>query len=154
MIEVSLLEVLRSGRFGPIALGDSRTRLRHLLGNPDAYAITPSEDPRFEGIWLYGDLEFHFYDETDTVWMIYTDSFDVPSGGDAIGLDPWVLRWDMPIAEVRAALDDAGVGWEPNPSPPPDVESIQTIGDVQLGFPTGEGLQMISLYRGYPYRAP
>ncbi|MET8155950.1 hypothetical protein ABZT47_06230 [Sphaerisporangium sp. NPDC005289] len=145
MMNVSLLTMLRSGRFGPVELGASRKFIRDVFGEPDDYAVMSKRRPHFQDIWVFGDIEFHFDQSTDQVWLIYTDTFEIPAGSGAFSLDPWVLRWNRPLEDVCAALDDADVGWEFDPNPPPDVVGVLTSGGVQLGFLRNEGLQAISL---------
>ncbi|WP_433421665.1 hypothetical protein ACQP1V_11090 [Microtetraspora malaysiensis] len=148
MLQVSLLDFLRGGRFGPIRLGATRAAIRDLLGEPHAVHIA-TRRVAYEDIWKYGDFEFYFddsHDGADILWMIYTDEFTIPRCGSGVDVDPWLLRWDLPLAEATAALSGAGVGWDPHPAPPPDMDSIVTTGGVHLGFPHAEkGLQVINI---------
>ncbi len=102
MISVSMMEFLRTGAFGPIHLGMPRTDVEEILAPPNAMSTTTS-DNGLPAIWKYGDIEMHF-EPNDNLSSIYTDEFDVPSGGQAIDLDPWILRRGIPWSEVEPQL--------------------------------------------------
>jgi len=102
MISVSMKEFLCTGAFGPIHLGMPRTDVEEIFGPPNAMSTTINDDS-LPAIWKYGDIEMHF-EPSDNLSSIYTDEFDVPSGGQAIDLDPWILRRGIPWSEVGPQL--------------------------------------------------
>ena len=108
MIAVALLDFVRSGAFGPVTLGQSRERLRELLGPPDAWG--PSQQgPAHALIWKYGTTEFHF--PGPALSLIHSDAFEIPQGGARIDLDPWILRFGLALPSVEAALTDEGIAY-------------------------------------------
>ena len=111
MIDISLKDFVRCGRFGPVALGQSRADIRAALGEPDDVSA-PTGKRRVPPIWKYGDFEFHFFERADALAMIFIDHFDVPRGGKTIAVDPWIIRRDLPSNDLARALDDLGLSRE------------------------------------------
>ena len=52
MAEINLLEFFKTGQFGPVCIGMTRSEVKILLGTPDNY--------RSPSIWEYGGVELHF----------------------------------------------------------------------------------------------
>ena len=63
-----------------------------MLGSPETWGMSSSQVETAE-IWKYGDIEVYFHD--DELWMIFTDTFDIPTGGPSLNLDPWVVRYGI-----------------------------------------------------------
>ena len=110
MVEVSLLEWLRSGQLGPLASGLSRTEVGQVLGAPDVVGGT-SRKYRAPAIWKYGDVELHFERQRDRLVLIHLDTFTVPDGGRALALDPWIIRGGQAHQEVVHQLAAEGIDW-------------------------------------------
>lgn len=108
MVKASLREFLRTGELGPIHLGTTRTQVHSALGPPDDVGamITVYGLP---AICKYGDIELHFRPDEDDVVAIHIDDFDVPSGGSAVHLDPWIVRRGIPLVDVEKHLKSAGI---------------------------------------------
>jgi len=102
MKRVSVLAWLRTGTFGPVALGATRSQVQLASGEPDDSGGT-SRRRRTPSIWKYGDIELHFGVD-GRVCLVYLDHFQVPTGGAAIDLDPWVLRGGLPREDVARHL--------------------------------------------------
>ena len=103
MIQVSLKDFIRTGDFAGVRLGSTEAEVKALLGEPDDVGGT-SRRQRRPLIWKYGDFEFHFPPDGDRLWMIFIDEFDIPRGGRTLALDPWIIRRDLPRAELVSAL--------------------------------------------------
>lgn len=133
-IAVSLLDWLRTGRFGPLRLGMTRAQVGAILGPLDDHSGRAPMG-RLPSIWKYGDIEFHFGDGGQ-LCAIHTDTFlAAPSGGRAIALDPWILRARVQRAKVEQALTDLGIPFERAPWPFDDNTTRIRVGPcVELGF--------------------
>lgn len=72
-----LLTFIQTGRLGEIGVGSTRAEVELSFGPPDAW------DARFPwpraSYWKYGDFEFHF--DHERLWLIFSDTFDVPEMG-------------------------------------------------------------------------
>ncbi len=109
MIDVSLSDVITGGVFGPIFIGMTSDRVREILGEPEATAPVSRKDRR-PGIWRYGDLQFIFDgSERNQLGSVFMDNFDIPSGGRAISLDPWIIRGGIALEEVEQHLRAARI---------------------------------------------
>ncbi len=108
MITVSMQEWFRTGIFGPVRLGMSRAQVQELLGPPDDVGGT-SRKYRTPSTWKYGDIEFYFGGRDDPLQSLFTDTFQVPSGGHAIALDPWIVRRGIRWGEVERQLVVCGI---------------------------------------------
>ena len=115
MVDASLFDFAQTGAFGGIAVGDERPRVEAILGRPNDWGIAPAPIETAE-IWKYGDIEFYFHDHE--LWMIFTDSFDVPSGGPSISLDPWTVRYGMSRQAFENALRASRIGFTTGKTPP------------------------------------
>jgi hypothetical protein len=111
-LKISMREFLRSGAFGPIAIGTSRERVRAVLGQPDAWSAL-SRRERLPAIWKYGVVEFHFRRETDTIWLIHADDFDNLHLGGAADLDAWWMSRSATLEQAREELAAAHITVEP-----------------------------------------
>ena len=101
MKPASLLEFARTGAFAGITIGHSRRQVESILGLPETWGMPPSPIESAE-IWKYGDIEFYFHD--DELWMIFTDTFEILTGGPSMNLNPWIIRYGMHQHDFEAAL--------------------------------------------------
>ena len=101
MTPISLLEFARTGAFAGIMIGHSRQLIESILGLPETWGMPPTRIETAE-IWKYGDIEFYFHD--DELWMIFSDTFEIPVGGASINLDPWIIRYGMRQHDFEAGL--------------------------------------------------
>lgn len=108
MIEISLQDFVRTGRFGPVALGQSRADIAAALGDSDNMSA-PTRKRRVPQVWKYGDFEFHFHEHSDALAMIFIDHFNVPRSGKSVAIDPWIIRRDVPFNVLSKALAELGL---------------------------------------------
>jgi hypothetical protein len=107
-----LEEFARSGRLGPLSIGLHRNQVSDLLGPPTDWLNKQPVDR--SAIWKYGDLEL-YYDDVDCVYMIHFDWFEVPVGGAALQLSPWLLRRGLPLEDLENALHSADIQYSTTP---------------------------------------
>src|SRR5260370_39311944 len=81
-VSVTMREFLRSGKFGPVRLGDSVDSLRSFFGEPPVVG-SASRRHRTPGIWKYGDIEFHLTGDRKCVCLIFCDTFEQLQLGSA-----------------------------------------------------------------------
>lgn len=112
----------------------NEAEVRAFLGTPDDVGRTSNKHGR-SSILKYGDLEFSFHD--DSLGLIHTDDFEVPSGGKSIQLDPWLLTNELTLQEASTELTNHGVRVEPLQGP---------LGDCLL---CGVGVKLIFSDQGY-----
>jgi hypothetical protein len=92
---------MRTGSFGPFAIGASRHVIGRTLGDVANATIT---NRKIAGcIWVYGATEFHF--SNDVLTLIHCDSDNLFDGGPSLTIDPWKLRRHMALAELKSILD-------------------------------------------------
>ena len=106
MIDVCLLEFVRTGRFGPIELGINRNELKEIIGDPDQWGLHASVE--LADIWKYGDIEFHF-NKSSQLYMIFADNFDVPRGNESFRIKPWIIREFLDAQLFKAELTASGI---------------------------------------------
>jgi hypothetical protein len=105
---VSLLDFAKTGQFGPITIGSTRTEVRTAFGDPTDY--TARQPMELADVWRYGDLEIHFTDEL--VSLLYSDGFDIPEGGPTLKIDPWIIRRRLPLNDWERAAPSAGLEFD------------------------------------------
>ena len=111
MVEVSLKELIESGRYGPLRLGVSREQVESFLGAPDDWSAGPCKFSQAT-ILKYGDVEFHFDPRDDSLWLIHLEQFEAPSGGKSVSLDPWVIRPSLTVSEMEECLSRSGIRYQ------------------------------------------
>ena len=67
VLKITLDQWLRTGRIGPLSIGDSVDDVMQLLGATDI--VGPKPKNRFPSCWLYDELEFGFDDERKIKWI-------------------------------------------------------------------------------------
>ena len=110
MAAVSMLDFLRTGHFGPVHLGISRIQTRDCLGEPEQWGPAPRAKHN-AGVWKYGDIEFYF-DNSNTLWMIFSDHVKTLKGGAAMDLNPWVLNGSLMVKQALREFEDAGIPFQ------------------------------------------
>lgn len=132
MLAVSLEEFFRTGTLGEIQLGMPRESVLSLLGPTVWWG--PSDATTFETatIWKYGDIEFYF-SRANRLFQIFSDDFEIPTGGKTLHIDPWVIHDKMLAETLKAALDEARIPFTVQDVPTlPGVIQIATAGNVRL----------------------
>jgi hypothetical protein len=99
IMQVSMLELARTGRFGRIEVGAARQQILEVLPQPSIWSAEPAWDEA--KIWKYGQIELHF--AKDRLWMIFSDGDGLVDGSPSLKIDAWVLRRGLP----RTLLEDA-----------------------------------------------
>ena len=107
LIEVSLLDFAKTGKLGPIYLGQSRIEVNSILGDPPLWGT--QKYMSVSSIWRYGDIEIYFADEV--VDMIFSDQGDFTNGGESIDIDPWIIRRGLERSYFERELASLGVSY-------------------------------------------
>ncbi|MBO0777326.1 MAG: hypothetical protein J2P37_00745 [Ktedonobacteraceae bacterium] len=113
---ISILKFFRTGAFGPLYLGSTRAYIEAALGPPDDYLTLSRRERRqyqekdhwsYSRGWCYGDVEL-FFDEEHRLQAIHIDYLfeRIPSGGDKIQLDPWILHPGFSLDEAESAFTE------------------------------------------------
>lgn len=109
MIRVSLRDWIVKGELGPFRVGASKAELIRVVGHPDQAGCPEDGEDQ---VWKYGDLELLFTGPAHpfAVYCVEMHAFaGVPSGGRKLRLDPWIVRSELPLVDMRRALDGLGV---------------------------------------------
>lgn len=137
------LEVFaRTGRLGPLELGCPRNQVLDLLGDPTH--ISRGLVPECSDVWMYGDAGLYFDEER--LYLMQFENFEVPIGGSALKLEPWILRRGLRLEALQRALRAASIEFRTEPDPMSPICSrvvtvagayfiLQTEGDAdELGL--------------------
>lgn len=141
MLQLHLREVLSTGRLGPLEVHGVRVRrssVHAALGDPNDFS-GPSLWHARTNIWLYADLELHFYGngEDPTLWMVWCDHIPLPGRqGANLELDPWVLGGTKPVPAQRleAALWEAGIEHVPRPGSASAARELRLASGWRVGI--------------------
>jgi hypothetical protein len=135
---VSMREFLRSGKFGPVRLGDTIDSVRSIFGDPSDVCC-PSGRRRIPRIWRYGDVEFHLSDDAKRVWLIFCDTFDRLRIGTAASFDRWFFEGHPSIEAVERELSTAGLTFSRHDAPhAPTTILLRLDSCVELLFGRGD----------------
>jgi hypothetical protein len=106
----SLKHFLRTRELGGIRLGMREDEVAAILGTPDAVGGTSRKYLK-PSLWKYGDVELFFDRQTRRLGLIVINFWGpkVPSGGNAIHLDPWVIRGGLTLSRLIPSLDQEGI---------------------------------------------
>ena len=100
---VSLLELCRTGNFGPLRIGSSETEMIEYLGQPTGWGNTKPHEDKF---CHYGDVQILF--QHMQLWTVHIDWFsginNVPSLNEPHQLEPWVIRENADLEIIQNAL--------------------------------------------------
>ncbi len=66
------------------------------------------------------------------MFLIHLDSFDVPTGGKSINLDPWVIRGTLAMSDAEQHLSRSGIEYK--------VEESESMGKY---LTAGAGVRLI-----------
>ncbi|WP_417396992.1 hypothetical protein [Gimesia chilikensis] len=128
---MSLEEFFRTGVLGEISLGMSRESVSSLLGSPDLWGPSNAKNVETATIWKYGDIEFYF-SRANRLFQIFSDDFEIPTGGKTLHIDPWVIHDKMLADTLKAALDAVEIPYSLCDVPAlPGVIEIVTAGNVR-----------------------
>ena len=133
MMKVSIKEFLVSGEFGEIKLGMNRDRLKIILRKPDITNFKTRKHHK-EEMLEYGNIEFYFHGEDDSLSSIYADHFIVLDGGNAIAVDSWKISGESSLSEVKDFFNTENISFREHPSKFTEAVILITQSAVQLGF--------------------
>lgn len=121
MAHVYLQETGRNGSIGDVRLGDRRSRVIAVFGEPTDIA-------RGRSIIRYGTFEFHFAGEA--LWLVHCDDPHEPwSFGGRVSMDPWVIARGRPLGDIETACRIAGL--------PTERAARPDLGQIRLHFHCG-----------------
>ena len=107
-VQVSLIEAIRTGEFGPIRIGMTQAEVAGALGDPDDRCFMSGF-----AFWKYGDFEFYFEKRAPSsdwiLWLIHVDHFETLDGGPRVDLDQNELLGGLGLDRVLELLQAAGV---------------------------------------------
>ncbi len=121
-VSISLYEFFRTGAFGPLHLGMARVQIEAILGPPDDYAVLSRREHwqckgdapwRYSKCWRYGGVEL-FFDEEKGLEAVHLDYLfkRLPSGGEKIQLDPWILHPGLSLEEAEVACTERQLAYQ------------------------------------------
>jgi hypothetical protein len=116
---ISLLEFFRTGQFGPLNLGSSKSEIKAILGEPTDWMNPTRASKKYKfDIWKYGQVEFHFTQEClDHFWCDTTnwERKNAISFGDNFDLDPWLVYEYAMLDTVELELRAFGLSYRIRP---------------------------------------
>ncbi|EFH80873.1 hypothetical protein [Ktedonobacter racemifer] len=135
-IFVSMLEFFQTGAFGSLRLKMPRRQIEEIVGPPDDYGILSRKERRrykeedhwkYSGVWVYGSNGDNgipgsvqlFFDEQHSLWYILIDYLYkcLPSGGEKMQIDPWILHPGLSLEEARATLTQSQLRYHTRQDP-------------------------------------
>lgn len=114
-MKISIEEFLRTGKFGPVALGESKDQVLSMLGKPDS----DNDLGETGSILLYSWYEFFFNNEC-RLHSIQNDNYE-PNDKSSYSFKnstfeivPWFLNetTNQSIADVSKILDNQGLEYD------------------------------------------
>lgn len=99
------------GVFGKVQFGICRAELFALLGKPDGTAKANRRDSQ-PTIFLFDGWEFYVHRDADVLYGIRSDNGEYLRGGDTLVVDPWQLRFGLPVADAETALRADNVAFD------------------------------------------
>jgi hypothetical protein len=133
-VTVNLEDFLRSGEFGPVRMGMSRDELLRVLGEPERLGGTSNRHPT-PVIWKYGDIEFHFHPDTELLFLVHADAFDVPRGALGLAIEPGWIRGGVPLEAAMQRLAEADLASTMRvPDHDPGHALLELESGVLMGF--------------------
>ena len=86
-LDIDLLDFIKTGKFDYIKIGQTKEWISNNFPSPNRTDKNNYDSP----IWFYGNIEFHFYDDDQTLYLIYTDYIDTLDGGEDLRLNKWIF---------------------------------------------------------------
>jgi hypothetical protein len=133
-ITIDILDFLRTGQFGPVRFGISRSELHELLGEPDDLGVgTMRRRDRHPTIFKYGTFEFYVHPEQDRLYAIHCDHFDMPRGNEQLQLHLHGIDGSVTIARAQDLLESAAIQFSERND---EIQGTRLVteGGVTLGF--------------------
>jgi len=110
--EVTLVDYLLLGAFGPFRIGDTRTDVRNAFGTPEDW--TAEQKKIQANNWKYGSLQIFFRDERISLIGVYFRSVPLvlPEQVSSIGYFP---THNTTTSEFKSALEGLGLDYAVHP---------------------------------------
>ncbi|WP_337085170.1 hypothetical protein [Elizabethkingia anophelis] len=91
-ITIDFLDFFKTGKFDYIKLGQTKEWILNNFPDPNDRYLEDWVKRNDIDIWLYGNIEFHFFKEE--LMMIFSDHFNHAklSGGKNIKIKPWIFK--------------------------------------------------------------
>lgn len=107
---VSILEFIKTGKFGTVELGQNTETIKRIFCKPDD--ISDMRHNMF--IWRYGAFEFHFSD--DILFLLWCDnlSYMFSPKKKQFKLDRWILdkyKDGLTLSKFIEAIKDEGIDY-------------------------------------------
>ena len=137
MIQASLKDLVTSGQLGPIRLGTARALIAEVVGEPDQYSLNSRSRQRKRlppEVWKYGDIELHFADATDQLYLIFLEHFTIASGGSKLKLDPWIIQQSLTVDTLQQALEQNHIPVHRDRKPSDDPNTLRLRAGVGVEF--------------------
>ena len=125
---ISILEYLRSGRFGPVSIGSSRDKVLEMFGPAD------STEGR---LWRYGDICFEF-SLSNHIERITGSAAGRMQFSSRLAIDSWKLKRSYPLTALKFCLYQEGIVFDPHSASmegaPGEVVYLDLESGVSLEF--------------------
>jgi hypothetical protein len=109
-IPISLLDVLKSGRFDYLKIGMSKDEVMSVFPEPEDFN---GKSLAKATIWRYGNFELHFTSKNVLVGVFndYVGSFN---GGKYLEIDAWILNntEECKLLSIQQQLNEEGIDYE------------------------------------------
>jgi hypothetical protein len=132
IVEVDILEFLRTGSFGPVGFGMSRAQLEELLGPADDVGIAFRKD-KHPTIFKYGDIEFYIDSAQDRLYAIHSDYFTILEGNARLQLEMHGIDSRTTFSQTKEILHRASIRFSEQVNAF-GISELVTEGNVTLGF--------------------
>ena len=140
MKTIDLKNFIVTGKFGGITLGMNKDLVKKILGMPGLFGTNTSKKAltlKNAAIWLYGNIEFYFRKDDQSLEMIYLDYLDEISGGKAFKVKTWIFgkKKIFTAEEMRNKLKSENINFK---------EELKTYGQscYQIAFHFSSGVQL------------
>lgn len=114
MIELSIVDILKEGKFGPVEIGDTKEEVISKFGKPDDFDSMGGTN-----IWKYAGVELHFWDKEEgdgILSLIWNDWFEFlrkENKGKRVNLSlNFLEQEDLRFKTVEKFLLDLGIKFE------------------------------------------
>jgi hypothetical protein len=87
-VNIDLLTFFKTGAFDYLKLGQTKKQIINNFPDPDDMFPDSYNTP----VWFYGNIELHFHDDDETLYLIYSDYIDDLDGGESLQLEKWILN--------------------------------------------------------------
>ncbi len=133
-MKVSVLEFLKSGKFGKVKIDHKKEEVLKTLPKPDIVDYPPYQERKC-CILTYGSIELHFIE--DVLCLIHADNFIYLDGGEVLKIDFWVLDGnasEIKLEEMIENLSKEKVKFSLLKNKELNNTIIKTEGNVELLF--------------------